>query len=214
MNKVIVRNSVLFFVFLLSTGCASIVKGRHQEVSFQSTPDNAVVTIDGRIIGKTPLTVVLAKKSGQVVIFEKEGYKPLTFSLETRTSGWFWGNLVIGGLVGSTTDSMTGAVYEYSPSQYMVTLQPIKDNSVSAGPAKEREQKVKEFIIVAYTNIRTDLNSGSGPYITSLLSLLKVPAENSDDAAKAIKLLASNYPNILEFADEVIRLFPEKVNAI
>jgi hypothetical protein len=166
--------------------------------------------IDGRIIGKTPLTVVLAKKTGQIVIVEKDGYKPFTFSLETRTSGWFWGNLVFGGLFASTTDSVTGSVYEYSPSQYMVALQQIASNPVSAPSAKTRDERVKEFIVVAYTNIRTDLNAGNGPYILSLLSLLNVPQQNSEEATKAVRLIALNYPNILDFADEVIRMFPEK----
>jgi len=210
MKKTIVRSLVIIFSVLLTSSCASIVKGRHQEVSFQSTPDNATVLIDGRTIGKTPLTVVLAKKTGQIVIVEKEGYKPFTFSLETRTSGWFWGNILIGGFLGTTTDSVTGSVYEYSPSQYMVTLQQIASNPVSAPSTKSRDERVKEFIIVAYTNIRSDLNAGNGPYISSLLSLLNVPQENSEEAAKTVKLIASNYPNILDFADEVIRMFPEK----
>jgi len=41
------------------SGCASIMHGTHQDLTFQSNPDNATVTVGGRVIGKTPITTSL-----------------------------------------------------------------------------------------------------------------------------------------------------------
>ena len=88
MKSNLIKKFGVIAVLFVASGCASIVKGRLQDVSFQSTPEGASVIVDGRTIGKTPLTVNMQKKKGQVVVFEKAGYKPFTFSLETRTSRW------------------------------------------------------------------------------------------------------------------------------
>src|SRR3982750_3493837 len=89
-------------VVLVLTGCASIMSGTSQNLTFTSTPDGATVTAAGRGIGKTPITTRLSKETGQSVTFDKDGYKPITMRLETRMDGWFWGNIVLGGFIGST----------------------------------------------------------------------------------------------------------------
>ena len=68
---------------VLLGGCASIMHGTAQEVTFQSSPEEVTVTVTGRIIGKTPITTRLDKKSGQSMTFTKDGYKPLTMELTT-----------------------------------------------------------------------------------------------------------------------------------
>ena len=90
-------------------GCASIISGKSQEVSFDSQPDGVTVDVNGKVLGKTPFTVTIARKSDQSITFTKDGYKPTTMRLETSINGWFWGNIVIGGLLGSTTDGLSGA---------------------------------------------------------------------------------------------------------
>ena len=76
------------------------------------------VTVIGRVIGKTPITLQLDKKKDQSVSFTLEGYKTQTRNLETSIDGFFWGNIVLGGFIGSTTDAITGGMHEYSPNQY------------------------------------------------------------------------------------------------
>jgi len=168
------------------------------------------VIINGRTMGKTPLTSNLKKGSGQVIVFEKEGYKTLTMSLETRMSGWFWGNIVFGGLLGSTTDGVSGAVYEYSPSQYMVTLQPLSSNPITSAVQKSQKDRVKEFVISGYSNIRADLSAGSGQYLSSLLELLNINPDKRNEATVRLKTLADTNSNIMDFADQVIASFVEQ----
>jgi uncharacterized protein YceK len=37
------------------SGCASIVDGTDQSMTFNSEPDGAAVTVAGKVVGKTPL---------------------------------------------------------------------------------------------------------------------------------------------------------------
>src|SRR5947209_8372722 len=110
----LLRNILCVTILLgIATGCASIMHGGHQELTFNSNPDGATVTVGGRVIGKTPITTSLKKEPGQTLEFSKDGYKPLTMRLETSLDSWFWGNIVLGGFFGSTTDGISGAAHQY-----------------------------------------------------------------------------------------------------
>jgi hypothetical protein len=204
--------TIFQFVFLMALigtvgGCATIVDGTHQSVSFNSTPDGATVMIDGRPVGKTPTMVSLEKKEDQTLSFSKEGYKPLSMKLETRMDGWFWGNIVCGGFLGSTTDGLSGAVDEYSPGQYLVTLQPEDTNTMATVPTNEARRKAEKFIVLSYKEILNDLGSGEGPYLNSLYELLKIPKDDRGTALKKIRALSEAYSEIPDFADRVIQLY-------
>lgn len=188
-------------------GCASIIDGSHQEVSFNSNPDDATVTLNGRVLGKTPITISLKKESGQSLVFSKDGYKPYSAQLETRIDGWFWGNIVFGGLIGSTIDSISGAMHEYSPSQYMVNLQQEGAGRLESSTPTDAKQKAKEYIVLGYSNILSDISKGSGQYLASLLEILKIPKEGEAEATKKIHALSDVYSNIPEFADRVIAFY-------
>lgn len=203
-----VRPVILPFALVALAGCASIVSGRTQEVSFASNPEGVTVTVNGRILGKTPLTINLQRQSGQSLIFSKDGYKTLSMELETSINGWFWGNIVLGGLIGSTTDGITGSVHKYAPSQYMVTLEPDGTNKMDGKPALSDQQKAKEYIVVAYKSLIEELTKNEkGEYVRSLLNILRIPATQQDDAITKIRALAEAYKDIPVFADRVVEMF-------
>jgi hypothetical protein len=206
-TRSIVKGLSLVVAAALVGGCASLVSGGSQEVTFNSTPDSATVTVNGRVIGKTPITTSLKKKSGQSLVFSKDGYKPITMQLETRMNGWFWGNIVLGGFIGSTTDGLSGAVNEYSPSQYMVTLQTEGSGPMETKTAIDSHQKAKEYIVIAYKSIQSDLSKGEGQYLTSLFELLKIQKADQAEAIKKLKGLSEVYTNIPEFADRAVDLY-------
>lgn len=199
--------SCLFGITVHLSACASIITGTSQEVTFNSNPDEATVLVSGRVIGKTPVTTSIKKQSGQSLVFEKEGYKPLTMQLETHLNPWFWGNIVLGGFIGSTTDGLSGAVHEYSPNQYMVTLQPAGTGSLETQTAISERQKRRDYIVTNYDRLIDDLQKGAGEHLTSLLSLLNVSANQTESAIKRIRALSEAYPGIIEFADHVIEAF-------
>lgn len=115
-----------------------------------------------RILGKTPLTVELDKEEHQSVVLSKDGYKPVTVQLTTTLDSWFWGNIVFGGVIGSTTDTVSGATHEYSPSQFFVTLTSTGGSTIENATLKSQREKAKEFIVLNYKNLMTDVHQGTG----------------------------------------------------
>lgn len=109
-------------VLMQLTGCATIVDGKTQQVSITSVPEGAEVLVNGATIGKTPMTYALQRGEGTVLTVKKEGYATIDRTLNTELNSMFWGNIIFGGVFGSTTDSSTGASIEYSPGQFVFNL--------------------------------------------------------------------------------------------
>lgn len=197
---------LLTFAITVISGCASIVTGTDQTLTFNSEPDGATVTVAGRVVGKTPLSVQIDKGQNQSLTFEKEGYKTYTTQLSTTTSGWFWGNIVIGGLLGSTTDGVSGAINEFSPDQYFVTLTP--DNGHGLSTSKPR--KIKELVIAFADDIRLELTSDGGESTDAILAVLEIDKTDKDTTLIVLKKLASQNPNDLEFAQAIVEFYGVK----
>ncbi|HEU4437209.1 MAG TPA: PEGA domain-containing protein, partial [candidate division Zixibacteria bacterium] len=62
------------------------------------------------------------RKDKHVVRIEMEGYQPYELSITRKTSGWVWGNIVFGGLIGLAVDAITGGLYKLNPEQVMGEL--------------------------------------------------------------------------------------------
>lgn len=110
-------------MLLVVSGCATIIDGESQQVSFNSNPDGATVLVNGVAVGKTPVSYLMKRGDGNIVTVKKDGYKSVERTLTTQMNGMFFGNIIFGGLFGSTTDSSTGAAYEYEPGQFMFELE-------------------------------------------------------------------------------------------
>lgn len=191
---------------VMGSGCASIVSGTTQQVSFQSSPDEATVAVSGMIVGKTPITVRLDKKSDQSLVFSKDGYKPITMQLTTSLDPWFWGNIVFGGFIGSTTDGLSGAVHQYSPSQYFVTLQP-EGVRMESPTLKTQHQKAKEFIVSRHSVLLSELSKGGGEEIGELMRILRIEKDKQPDALQKMRALSEIFTDAPTFADQVIALY-------
>jgi PEGA domain len=201
--------SILLSVFLITiiSGCATIVTGTDQTLTFNSEPDGATVTVSGLVIGKTPLSVQVEKGKNQSLTFEKEGYKTYSTQLSTSMNSWFWGNILIGGLLGSTTDGVSGSINEFSPDQYFVTLTPEKLSAVSAPSSR----KIKELVLLFSVDIRQELASGQGGENSdALLSLLAVEEDNKATSLAALNKLSLESENDLEFAESIVDFYSIK----
>lgn len=200
--KILSLNTILALVVLMS-GCSTVISGKTQTVSFQSTPSGATVNINGSPIGVTPITTMIEKKSGQTLTVSKEGYKTFTTSMTTSLDPWFWGNILIGGVFGSTTDGATGAMHQYSPSQFIISLEPEATSKISSSTDKSKKDKAREFIVLSYNQIMSDLSKGSGNYLSSLVNILEIPKPEELSTIKRIKSMSEAFPDIAQFADQV-----------
>jgi hypothetical protein len=75
-------------------------------------------------VGTTPIVVPIKRGDTHVVRLEKDGYEPFDATLTHKVSGWVWGNLAFGGLIGLGVDAAAGSLYNIYPEQITGTLQP------------------------------------------------------------------------------------------
>ena len=116
-------------VFGLIAGCATIMHGKTQSVGISSVPEGATVTVDNQPVGTTPVFAELTRKDEHVVRISLEGYTTSTLTLIRKTSGWVWGNILFGGLIGLAVDAITGGLYKLEPEQLAATL--LRDQSTA-----------------------------------------------------------------------------------
>jgi hypothetical protein len=110
-----------------SGGCATIVAKSSQTITVSSVPEDAAVRISnasGEAVhsGNTPMTVTLKKGRGYfkpehyTVRINKEGFQPQELKIDGAINGWYFGNILFGGLIGMlAVDPSTGAMYTLKP---------------------------------------------------------------------------------------------------
>lgn len=116
--------SVMAIIFIfVSSGCATIISGRHQKIPVVSNPSGAKVIVNGKEC-QSPCTLIL-KRSQRLykVRVEKEGYEPVEIALRRVLPGWDvfwgWGNFLGIGII---VDWCTGAVYKLTPTELKPNL--------------------------------------------------------------------------------------------
>ncbi len=199
-KTIVVAILLLLGVSIYLTSCASIATGTSQLVTISCNVDGADVLLDGKIVGKTPFTGEI-KKNGKLITIQMEGYKTHQIALSTSLEGMFWGNIIIGGTLGSITDFASGAAYKYSPASYQVEL---IANGMSINDFK-KGYELKKFAMVNMSNIAIDLSKGNGTYLESLLYLANLDkGKNSNEIVREI-LIKSNGDQVT-FGEKVLEL--------
>jgi hypothetical protein len=107
---------------LFFAGCATIVAGTSQSVSINSNVKGADVIVNGKTVGKTPYNGPIERGDSTTVTLQKDGYDPKTIILSTEIETIFWGNIIVGGVLGSTVDLATGGMYKYAPATLQIDL--------------------------------------------------------------------------------------------
>jgi len=109
---------------ILFSSCASIVSKGSYPISINSAPSEAKIVIKDKkgieiFSGQTPATIKLRAGSGffgkarYQVTFSKSGYDTKTVPVEFKLDGWYFGNILLGGLIGMLiVDPATGAMYK------------------------------------------------------------------------------------------------------
>lgn len=137
--------STLIAASLLAGGCSSIVHGGSRTISVATQPQGAKATISkntGELVSvnTTPFTVTLDPKRGYFkgqaynVRLELPGYKSAEVSIEPTMSGWYWGNLIFGGLIGMlAVDPVTGSMWNLTPDKIQQSLTPSQAELIKSG---------------------------------------------------------------------------------
>lgn len=104
------------------SGCSSIVKGSRQTINISTSTgkqaDAVITTSTGQQNIVLPQAVSVKDDNMDITVSVKETRcnNASTTIVQSRLHPWFWGNLILGGLFGSTTDSVTGSMWTYDES--------------------------------------------------------------------------------------------------
>lgn len=159
--------ALLVCLFYLS-GCASIVSGGAKTLPIMSQPDEAKCEIinmrtgDTILKAKTPYTALLDRDAGFFtsakynIRISKEGYLPYEQEISAGINGWYFGNIVFGGLLGILlVDPATGAMWRISEDKVSVKLyQDTVDGRLEK--AKDDETKAKTKALEASLSSNSD----------------------------------------------------------
>jgi hypothetical protein len=124
---------------VLSTGCASIVHSGKRDITLNSEPTAAKVsvyrldrkTLEASLLqtAVTPCVISLKPNAGYFkgqpyrLTFELPGYAPTSVEVRAQLSGWYFGNIVFGGLIGMLiVDPATGAMWNLTPDKISPSL--------------------------------------------------------------------------------------------
>jgi hypothetical protein len=118
--------AIVFFtgIILFFSNCATIVSKSSYPISINSTPSEAKIVVTDKkgleiYSGTTPAVMKLSAgygffgKAQYQVKFSKEGYDTKTVPVFFTLDGWYFGNILFGGLIGMLiVDPATGAMYK------------------------------------------------------------------------------------------------------
>jgi hypothetical protein len=166
MIKYIFKTSGLtLFLAVILSGCASIVSRSTYHVNVRTEPKGASISITNKkgneiYKGSSPATVELKAGAGFFtraeyrVRISAAGYEEKIVPINFKIDGWYWGNLLIGGLLGMLIiDPATGAMWKISdpiineilvkntlPTSHVPTLQIIDIASIPESYRDKLEQ--------------------------------------------------------------------------
>ena len=146
MNKAFYIFSVLVLLSVFSS-CATIVSKSSYPVSFGSEPAGTTITVTNRehvdvFKGKTPCAVKLKagskffSKEQYTVKFSRLGYEDRVVPINFKINGWYFGNLLIGGVIGMLiVDPATGAMWRIEQDDFYQKYDAVDKNARATQPA-------------------------------------------------------------------------------
>lgn len=191
------------FLALASQGCATILGGSSQTVTFNSNVNGADVYLNQTLLGKTPLTASIKRGQEGTFRVQMAGYQPYQIAVNKKISTLFWVNIFTGGVTGSTTDAVTGAMYEYEPSTFMVSLQRADFSSAERGQWI-RKEGLRSFVLLNNEALIADLAAGRGEYLDVLLDVFHVTPAGRQSAITGWRSAYSNAKTSAEFAGRLV----------
>lgn len=109
----------------LLSGCASIVRGTHQDIEVRALPATASVRHDAT--GRrwtTPATISLERRSRHVLIVHASGYRSQEMYIRSEANiGWWIVDAFSLG-VGNALDALIGGLFDLKPERIHVVLEP------------------------------------------------------------------------------------------
>ncbi len=112
-------------LLLSLSGCATIMTGgSNRPVRVQSEPAGASVYLNDAFQGKTPLTLSVARRDRHRLRIERDGFASYSREITPAFNPAVFGNILIGGLIGTGVDIVSGAIVTPNPGTVRLYLLP------------------------------------------------------------------------------------------
>lgn len=139
--------------------CATIVSKATYPISIKSNPDGALIVVKNKkgevvIKGTTP-TIVKLDASSKYMSGERyeltinyPGHKEEIIYINSRIDGWYWGNILVGGLIGMLiVDPLSGAMYQLDTEAVNVNLVKSSDTSLNIVDINTLPDEMKDNLV-------------------------------------------------------------------
>lgn len=145
MNRfLVIRTTLGIGALVLSTGCASIMNNGYSGYPVTTDPPGATVVANGVTFVGTPLVLAAKRDMPHMIRIEREGCPALDTVVSSRLSGWVWGNLLLGGIIGLMMDLGSEAAYELHPNHLAVQYGELHGKCIIAGSSVMGMQLVQQ----------------------------------------------------------------------
>ena len=199
---------VAFFLALVAplAGCATIMSGKTQPLTFNSSPEGADVYVNGMKVGTTPITVEVRRKEGTVITLKKDGFQETTLQPREKSNPWLIGNLIWSyfSTTATTVDYVNDTNIEYTPDHFYSTLKPVEVSQLGSFYWNVTRSA---FILHRYSHLTTELAKGSGENLSSLLALLRVDQADRNETVRELRTLAQTHSSAPGFTKAVLSRF-------
>jgi hypothetical protein len=179
------------------SGCATILSGTTDTLTFDANVPNVRLTVEGEDKGVLPQTVTVSRHfiNGRsfLVKFEAPGYETQEFQLK-REFNWVAVLDITSVLTSGGIDLMTGALMKFTPTDYHVQM--VKRGKNPRSSDLERSRRLWLYALTNYGGVQMDLIHGGGEYLDSLASALGGSRPGADVAIREHAL--RHAPTLLE----------------
>ena len=108
-------------LLVLGASCATFMTGQHDVLIVDTNPTGAFFQTNTGTSGTTPAEIEVPCEVDVNFTFSKAGYANASYTADSRMSGWVWGNILIGGIIGLVVDFASGGINTHD-SEVTVTL--------------------------------------------------------------------------------------------
>lgn len=114
------------------------MQGGPDKIPVRSEPEGARVLLNGMPVGTTPMVVSVGHRDSCSIDLQKDGYQTVHIDKGKVLSGWIFGNIILGGLIGIGIDLASQNQGHYSEDPIYSVLQPVKleQDGQNRNPAK------------------------------------------------------------------------------
>lgn len=118
----------------VSSGCATILTSKTQDIRLRAYPEDAVVQVDGKPAVATNAVLPLTRSEPHSIEVSRDGFSAKRIAVKQGLNPWFFANILFGPFffVGMIVDGVTGQVNELEPAEITVNLDAERSPSVAS----------------------------------------------------------------------------------